>query len=229
MLSAFIKGANQLTDPATRRVAWLALALATGVFAALWTLVWYLISRTTLFEAWWLDAAVDLLGGLATLLLTWLLFPAVVSGVIAFALEDVAGAVEGRHYPDLPAAAGLALSEEIKAALIFLGVKLAVNLLLLPLLLLGPVFPFVFVAANGYLLGREYFELVALRRLPRAEARALRRSRRWSVTAAGALLALLLTIPVVNLLAPVVGVAAMVHLFETWRRQAVAVPVQAKG
>jgi uncharacterized protein involved in cysteine biosynthesis len=222
MISAFIKGMHQLTDPATRGVVWLALAATTGVFVGLWIAVWFLVTRTAFFEAWWIEAAVDLLGGLTVAILTWLLFPAVVSGVIAIALDRVVTGVEQKHYPDLPPAEGVTFAEEMTAALIFLAIKVVVNLLLLPFLLLGPVFPFVFLAANGYLLGREYFEMVALRRLPRSEARTLRKSRSWSVSAAGAALAALMAIPVVNLVAPVVGVAAMVHLFEKWRRVAAA-------
>lgn len=222
MISAFVKGVHQLTDGATRGVVWLALGATIMVFGALWAAVWFLLTHTAFFEAWWINAVVDLLGGLTVLILTWLLFPAVVSGVIAVLLDKVVTAVERRHYPSLPAAEGLTVGEEMTAALIFLGVKVVVNLLLLPFLLLGPVFPFVFLAANGYLLGREYFEMVALRRLPRSEARALRKSRSWSVLAAGAALAALMAIPVVNLVAPVVGVAAMVHLFEEWRRKAAA-------
>lgn len=222
MISAFVKGVHQLTDGTTRGVVWLALGATIVVFGALWATVWFLLTHTAFFEAWWINTVIDLLGGLTVLILTWLLFPAVVSGIIAVFLDRVVAAVEHRHYPGLPAAEGLSLSEEMTAALIFLGVKVVVNLLLLPFLLLGPVFPFVFLAANGYLLGREYFEMVALRRLPRSEARTLRKSRSWSVLAAGAALAALMAIPVVNLVAPVVGVAAMVHLFEEWRRKAAA-------
>ena len=95
---------------------------------------------------------------------------------------------------------------------------LLVFLLLGPLFLLGPLIPFVFYAVNGYLLGREYFELVAMRRLDPDAARRLRRAHRGELFVAGVVMAFLLTLPVVNLLAPVVITAAMVHLFEGWRK-----------
>jgi uncharacterized protein involved in cysteine biosynthesis len=94
------------------------------------------------------------------------------------------------------------------------------NLILLLFLLIPPVFPFVFYGVNGYLLGREYFELVAARRLDPAEARSLRRRHGRTLFIAGVLIAFLLTIPFVNLVAPLVGTAAMVHLFETIRHEA---------
>ena len=88
-----------------------------------------------------------------------------------------------------------------------------VNICLLIFLLIPPVFPFVFYAANGYLLGREYFELVALRRVQPQDAKRLRRENRREIFVSGVVVALLLTVPVVNLAAPVIGVAVMAHLF----------------
>jgi len=100
----------------------------------------------------------------------------------------------------------------------YLGVLIVLNLFLLVFLLLPPLFPFVFYSVNGYLLGREYFELLALRRVGPEEARRLRKAHRGKLFLTGAVMALLLTLPVVNLLAPVVITATMVHLFERWRR-----------
>mgnify|MGYP006433068489 FL=1 len=91
---------------------------------------------------------------------------------------------------------------------------------MLPLLLAGPLFPFVFYSVNGYLLGREYFELVALRRLGPAEATALRKRNGFKLFMTGALIAFLLTVPVVNLLAPIIATGMMVHLFEDFRNRA---------
>jgi uncharacterized protein involved in cysteine biosynthesis len=75
----------------------------------------------------------------------------------------------------------------------------------------------VFYAVNGYLLGREYFELVALRRVDATEAEAMRSRFRGRMFLAGLVTAFLLTVPFVNLVAPIIGTAAMVHLFEAWR------------
>ena len=120
--------------------------------------------------------------------------------------------------PRLPAAGcGVARHRALVTTLRFLAVMVVINLALIPFLLLPPVFPFVFYAANGYLLGREYFELVALRRTNHGEARGLRKAHRGTLFATGTIAAFLLTVPLINLLAPVVATAAMVHLFESWR------------
>ena len=96
----------------------------------------------------------------------------------------------------------------------FVLVAVALNVLALPVYLLSTVFaPLVFFALNGYLLGREYFEMVALRRVDLAAALALRRrylGRLWLV---GAGFAFLMTVPIVNLVTPVLATAIMVHLF----------------
>ena len=217
MLSAYIKALNQISDPAIRRVLWMAIAIAAAVLAALWGGIDYLLANTALFETGWLEWVTDSLGFVATLVLTWFLFPGVVSAAVGVFLGAVATAVEARHYAHLTPPPGLPLGQSVLAALRFLAVLIVVNAMLLPFLLIAPVFPFVFYGANGYLLGREYFELVALRRVGPQEARALRRANRGRLFAFGVGTAFLLTVPVANLLTPVVACAAMVHLFETWR------------
>ncbi|MBC8267828.1 MAG: EI24 domain-containing protein [Rhodospirillaceae bacterium] len=219
MISAFIKAAQQISDPRARRVIWFALAAAAGVFILLWVAIGFLLANTALFSIGWLETAIDWLGGLATGVLTWLLFPAAISAVIGLFLEEIASAVEARHYPDLGEAHGLNFRDTVLTTLRFLAIMLALNVLMLPLLLTGPLFPFVFYSVNGYLLGREYFELVALRRLEPAEATALRKNNGFKLFMTGALIAFLLTVPVVNLLAPIIATGMMVHLFEDFRNR----------
>ena len=96
------------------------------------------------------------------------------------------------------------------------------NILALPLYFVPPFNLFVFYALNGYLLGREYYELVAHRRIEPAEARRLRAAFRGQCFVAGVAIALLMTVPLVNLLAPVIGTAAMVHLIQGWRNKLAA-------
>ncbi len=217
VIKAFIKALDQISDRKARRVIWLAGAAAVAVFIVLWLAVGYLLANTSLFAIGWLETAIDVLGGLATGVVTWLLFPAVVSALIGLFLDDIAQAVEDRHYPALAAAAGLPVVQSVLMSLRFFGLMLALNLLMLPFLLTGPLFPFVFYSVNGYLLGREYFELVALRRLGPAEARDLRKRNGLKLFFVGVVIAFLLTVPVVNLLAPVIATGVMVHLFEDFR------------
>ena len=222
MIEIFSKGVSQLNDPRTRNVIWIGILAALLVFAFLWAGIGYLLTATAFFSIWWLEWAIDILGGLATLVLTWFLFPAVISAVIGFYLDDIADAVEARYYPDLTPAPGLSFSATAVVTLRFLATIVFLNIVLLVFLLLGPLFPFVFYAVNGYLLSREYFELVALRRVDTETMKTMRRANRGQLFVAGVIVMVLLTIPLVNLLAPVVATAAMVHLFEKLKNKTAA-------
>jgi CysZ protein len=217
MINSFVKAASQLNDQNVLKYILISIIGALVVFAALWSVVSWVLTSTAIADTAWIESAVDLLGVLATGALTWLLFPAVVSAFIGLFLDGIADAVEAKHYPHLPRAKGQPIGEAIISALKFLGILVGLNLLTLPFLLVPVLFPFVFYGVNGYLLGREFFELVSLRRLDRGRAEALRKARRNSVTVAGLITAFLLTVPVVNLIAPVIATAAMVHLFHSWR------------
>jgi CysZ protein len=138
-------------------------------------------------------------------------------------LEDIAQAVERRHYPDLPRPRDQPMGEAALGALVFAGATLALNVLALPLylvlLFVPPLNFFVFYLLNGYLLGREYFELVAARRFDLAGIGRLRRAHRGRVLLAGVVIALLLTVPIVNLVTPIVATSFMLHVFERLRRR----------
>jgi Uncharacterized protein involved in cysteine biosynthesis len=213
VLAAFAKAFEQLGDPALRRVLWISVGIAALLFLLLWLTIGWLLANTTFFQTGWLDTAVDVLGGFATAALSWLLFPAVVSTTTGFFLDGAADVVERRHYPQLPKARVQPLEEVAVQAAKFFAVLILLNGVALLFLLVPPLFPFVFLAVNGYLLGREYFELVAARRLDPADTKALRKRHGLRLFATGVLIALLLTIPFVNLLAPLIGTAAMVHVF----------------
>jgi CysZ protein len=220
VIKAFIMAAGQISDPKARRVVWIALATAVAVFVLLWTLVGLLLANTALSSIGWLDTAIDWLGGLATGVLTWLLFPAAISAVIGFFLEDIANAVERRHYPDLAPAFTATTGVTMLTTIRFLAIMLSLNILMLPFLLTGPFFPFVFYSVNGYLLSREYFELVAWRHLGPAEAKALRKKNAFQLFFSGVIVAFMLTVPIVNLLAPIIATGMMVHLFVDFRNRA---------
>ena len=104
--------------------------------------------------------------------------------------------------------------DNIKDSLNFFALIVVVNLFSLVLFgFAGPLIPVAFWAINGYLLGREYFTMVAMRRLGRTGARILRRQHRVSIWLAGTLMAAPLSVPLLNLIIPVLGAATFTHLF----------------
>ncbi len=96
--------------------------------------------------------------------------------------------------------------------------SVGLNVILLPLYLalifVPPLNVVVFYAVNGRLLGREYFETVATRRLNQEGLRAFRRAHARTLWLTGAIITFMLTVPLLNMIAPVIGAAVMVHVFQ---------------
>lgn len=134
-------------------------------------------------------------------------------------LETVIAAVERRRYAAAGPGEPAPLRDQIGAAVkLFVAVLLGNALALALSLLFPPAAPLLLIAVNGWLLGREYVEAVALRRMPQAAAKAFRRRHRARVFGVGAAMAALMAVPVVNLFAPLLGAAAATHLFHRAER-----------
>jgi len=163
----------------------------------------------------WIGWAVDLLGGLgASLLALWLFLPvAAIIGTLY--IDRIARAVERRYYPTLPPARGASIGVQIWDA-ISVGMRiLLLTLLALVLALILPGIGLILAwLIGGYAIGRGLFVAVAMRRMPRPVAEALYRHARPVILAQGCVMALAGYIPVLNLLIPVVGTAAMVHVLD---------------
>jgi len=229
LFDALILGLRELTEPSARRLVLRSVLVAIATFAVLAVAVTAVLARLDATGVVWLDTLLTIVGSTAALVLAWLLFPVVIAAALGWFAEDVARAVERRYYPDLPPPAGMGVGESVLATVRFTAIALLLNLLALPLYLVpGPNVLF-YLALNGYLLGREYFELVAGRRLPWSKVVGLRQRARRRLWLAGVVIALLLTVPLLNLLAPVVAIAFMVHLFEGLRRRAGAPAVAGRS
>lgn len=206
---------HQMTDdPAIRRVLWISFAATIALVLTLPGLAGWGLAQVQIANWSWIDTTLDVLGGVAVLALGILLFPAIVGLVAGLFLDSVADAVEARHYPTLPPPRRQGIAEMIWGAARFFVVLVAFNLVAVGIVLIVPgVNLLVFWAVNGYLLGREYFELVAARRMEPAAVRALWRERRGRFIAAGLVLAVILMIPIINLVVPVLGAAFVTHVF----------------
>ncbi|MAU50910.1 MAG: hypothetical protein CMN17_00705 [Roseovarius sp.] len=229
ILSAFLKTLGQTGDPRFRKVLLLGIGLTLALLVAVYAGVLWLIQATVgdttvlplIGEVTWLG---DLLSGASILLMlvlsAFLMVP-VASAITSMFLDEVAQAVEDRHYPGLPPVPALPLGEALKDTVNFLGVIVGANLLALILYaLFTPFALFIFWGLNGYLLGMEYFQLAAMRREGRAAAMALRRKHRLTIWAAGVLMAMPLSVPLVNLLIPILGAATFTHIYHAIRRRA---------
>ena len=213
MLIAAGQAFQDLFTPPFRSVLWkcvgftlaLLVGLVVGVEWAFTTLV-----------AWpgWIETTIAWLGGLALVVASIFLIPPVTSLIAGLYLDDIAEVVEKTHYPSEPPGQELPTAQSIFLAVKFFFVVLAVNLLALFLLLIPGVNLVAFYLGNGYLLGREYFELAAMRHMPQAEAKQLRVANRGYILMCGLVIAVLASVPILNLLTPLFATSFMVRIYK---------------
>lgn len=231
MFAALAKAIGQIGEKRLRKVLWKSIFGAIGVFILLWMVLTSMLSSIFWSElpyvGWiieWMGGYFDFLSvfflGTGIVALTYMLFPPVMTAVMGLFLDEVCDAVEAKHYPNLEAVRDQGALEGVTSALKFLGIILIVNLIALPFYALTWWFGLGFVLyylINGYLLGREYFEQVAHRRMRPQAARELRKSQSGGVMLFGVLVAFGMTIPFVNLVIPVLATTTMVHMFMKMR------------
>ncbi|MDA5092528.1 EI24 domain-containing protein [Aliiroseovarius sp. KMU-50] len=222
MFDDFFRSVGQLTDPRFRNVLLKGLGLTVGLLVAIsWgmvTLVGFLmpdvLSLPFVGEVSFVGGVAMWLALLLMIVLSAVLMVPVAGAFTGLFLDEVADAVEAKHYPHLAPNAEQPITTAIRESLGFFGVIVGVNLIALILFFfVGPLAPILFYAVNGYLLGREYFTMAAMRRIERDAAHALRKRHNGQIWIAGTLMAVPLSIPLVNLLIPILGAATFTHMF----------------
>jgi CysZ protein len=227
MLGAAVKAIGDMFSPPFRLVlaksVGLAILLLTAAVVAVFRLLEWLSGAGTE----WLEAFIGPLAHGPLAVLSWivaialglglftgavLLMPAATAVVAGLFADEIAGRVESSHYPADPPGVAAPLwqmaIEGVRTALL----AIAVYLCTLPFFLFAGIGALMFFIATAWLLGREYFNLAAMRFHPAAEARALRRGHQAEVFTAGLLIAGFVSIPVLNLATPLFGTALMVHV-----------------
>lgn len=227
ILTDFLKALGQIGDRRFRKVLLLGIGLTLLLLAVITLIVvtavgWFVPDTVTLpwiGEIGWVDNALSWAVIPLMLLLSVVLMVPVASAFTSIFLDEVADAVEEVHYPQLSQAPRASFADGLRDSIAFLGVLIGANLLaVVAYLIVPPAAPFIFLLMNGYLLGREYFQLVAMRRLGRDGAKLARSRHSARIWMAGTLMALPLTVPVVNLLIPILGAATFIHLFHRLER-----------
>ena len=228
MLNGLLLSIAQLRDPAILRVLARSLAVTIAIFVALMLAVYAALTS--------IDGCVRPLGvaicggaelsGVGTLLLSlvalWLLFPIVAIGVVGLFSDTVVGAVERKHYPSAAAGArppnwGRSAKMGLASAARIVGYNLVAAPFYLLLLITG-VGPFLLgLAVNAFALGRDLWEMVAARHQPSSAMRAELAATGGLRIALGLATAALFVVPVLNLLAPVIGAAWATHLYHRGR------------
>lgn len=210
LADAALSFADMFTPP-FRTVLWKAVALTLALLAALWIGLQALVLHFLALPFPWLETAATILSGLGLLFgLAFLVAPAT-SLFAGLFLDDIADVVERTHYPADTPGRPMPLARSVATTLQFGAVVVLVNLAALPLVLALGFGILVFFLANGYLLGREYFELAAMRFHDGRTAKALRLRHGGRIFLAGLLVAALMAVPLLNLLTPLFATALLVH------------------
>ena len=215
MFKHISKSLQDLGNPSIARLVGKAILLSLGLLIGLIVTIWLLLQYAIPHTDYWYWMVQ--LGGIAgAILLSWVLFPVFVTAFTGFYQEEIVKQILKRSYPSAPALRHIGMAENIGHSINFLLVGIILNLAALPvfllLLFISPLYPVVFYVVNGYLLGREYFLTIALLQMPRKDAMRLWESHRRKIIIAGFFFAFLLTIPVVNLIAPIIATSMMVHI-----------------
>jgi uncharacterized protein involved in cysteine biosynthesis len=227
MLDAAAKALAQILSPPMRAILWRSIGLALVLIVALATALQRLLSWLATTGLVWMEATlgpdyhtplnvlswiVSIAAGFGILFGAIFLMPAITSMVASVFVDDVADVVEREYYPADKPGVALPLSLAISEGLKFAGLTIVVYLLALPFLFVAGAGFIAFFVATAWLLGRQYFEMAAMRFRSVAAAKAMRRQHAGLIFAAGLLIAAFVAIPIVNLATPLFGMALMVHL-----------------
>lgn len=213
MFDALFKALAQLPEKPLTTVLVKSVILAIVVFIGTYLALGWSIAALDYVTIEWLDWMLKAVAGLGAVFGTWLLFPIIVTAFIGVFLDDVSAAVEDKHYPGDAPGTPVGLADSLFSAIKMVLVMLVLNIfILLPLFFIPVVGQVAYYGINGYLISREYFEQAAMRHHPRQNIRPLRKAQSGSLILLGVGFVFLMTIPVVNLIIPVVATAAMVHM-----------------
>ena len=227
MLDAAIKALSQILSPPMRSILWRSIGLALVLIMVLAVGLQRLLSWFATYGEGWAEAmlgpgwhtplnglawVVSIAAGLGIVLGGIFLMPAITSLIAGFFVDDVGDLVEREYYPMEEPGRALPLMvatiEGVKIALL----TILVYLIALPFVLFAGAGFLIFFIATAWLLGKQYFELAAMRFRPPSEAKLMRKDNAATIFTAGALIAAFVSIPIVNLATPLFGMALMVHM-----------------
>ncbi|MEN0088024.1 MAG: sulfate transporter family protein [Pseudomonadota bacterium] len=220
MLASAARALQTATRPRFRGAVLRSVGISIGLFVA----IWFALDATAahIFDRWapgassvwaWAETGVSWVLGAGLLIAGGFILAPVTALFAGFFLDGLADDIESNARPAGPVGKPLPMATSIAMSIRFLGLVLLVNLVCLMLVILPGINFVIFFIANGYLLGREYFEFVARRHVSEDQVRTLRSRHGGAIFLGGLMTAGLLSLPLVGLLAPFLATAMMVHYF----------------
>ncbi len=219
MLHSVFKTIGALFDVALWRIILITALLNIIVWIVFVVAIWQVMDLTVWQHISWLETLVDTFSVGLAMVIAWFLFPLTFPVVASFFDNKIVKHMENRYYPeaaDLPRP-HTGVVKELGHEGYFLLKILGINIILLPIYFIPLVNFFVYSAVNGYLLGREFFGMVASHYHTPAERNALYKKHRTVILWGGVLLLMVAAVPLINLCVPVLAVVFMVHLYHRLR------------
>jgi CysZ protein len=221
MFASAAKALGMIFDPAFFGVLIKGLVLTILLFVGLFVGLQYGLAALPTLHWHWVNTVLNWLLSVGFFFLPIFIGAPVAAIFASFFLDEISAAVEKKHYPNDPKAPGTPFFTGLGIGLRFAVIVILVNLLLLPFNFFLPVIAWaVTLLVNGWLLGREFFELAAVRHLKVHEADALRRKHAAALTIAGTVIAAVALIPFVSFVAPLFGVAFMALNYKRYEHAA---------
>jgi uncharacterized protein involved in cysteine biosynthesis len=219
MLSSAAAALSQMFDAKFRGVFWLGVGFTFALFLALLIVLRFIVTFVPTFGLSWMEDALAIISAFLLSIAFIFMGAPIAQAFASFFLDRVANAVEAKHYPNAKYGQGASTWGLIAAGLTFAAISAVLNLLAFPLQIASfGIGTLVVLFVNGYLTGRTFFELAALRHMPPRQARALRRQHRVRLFLGGALISLLAMIPILNFFVPLFGAAMMTHEYNKLSR-----------
>jgi CysZ protein len=213
ILPAAFAALAQIFTPPFRRVFWKTLGLTLLLLVLIFVAAETALAHFLVLPYHWLSTSLTLLAALALLVGFAFAITPVSFLVAGFFFDELASIVEAEIDPQHPGRTA-PLGEQIRVAVVFALLALALNIVALALLLVPGVNAMIFLLVNAYLLGRGYFELAALRYRSVEDIGRIRRVHEFQIFLAGMFIAALAAVPVANLLTPLFGAALMVRVHD---------------
>ena len=230
LVTAIERTGQQIFERSFLKVFLLGLITTFGAIALSYIIANEIIKEAPLYQSdwqWWQDMVNNMIGFVfdtAFIFFMFLFFAPISTIFVSIFLDDIIDCVENKYYPENKAGKRLGVIHLAFLALRIMFFLVVLNILLIPLYVIFvfwlPILPMIiFYLLNGYLLGWGYYEMVAVRHLGIKQAGIHRKSIRGIVLMGGLLIMVLFMIPIVQLAAPILGVALICHLYHISRQQ----------
>ena len=198
--------------------------LTVVLLASIWFALQGVVDWAVKLDIGWLEVAIQIATGVGLFIVLGFLIAPIASLFAGLYLDDVAELVERERYPHDKLGRELPLLKSLLTTVRFLVVVVLVNSLALLLVFAFGLGLIIFFVANAYLLGREYLSLAASRHMSPQDVKRLRSEHALTIFAAGFIVALVMTIPVINLFAPIFGTIFFLHVYKWLAGSRAAVP-----